>query len=364
MDAHAQDASPPIAPTLVRELLVAEASVKARRLIALGLWEHGMDLDSPLLGERLGLELERGVALVSRLRSRLPPAEVACFFGERAFGLHRPTMMAKLPYLLAHGHHMVDLLARLAAPDVEPKADRCFSGAAFNLACVLLDHITDRMRSMPEIERSLPAEDVGRLLLDDDGPCRLDRLIRRDPLDELSLFGRVLALFAGPLRQARPARSRLEELAHLLVRGYAAQLTAARHGDRATADDMRVKSITPHLLLGHIAALTCPDEARGHVLRLAQRTGEVFGLLDDIVDVADDAVDGQANAVTARARAGAGTADELMLLTLDGPALPGAARDLLELILDLVGQTRRWDGHPAATEWLQFVFAYIARTYR
>jgi hypothetical protein len=337
-----------------RDQLSQEIGLRSRRVLHKGLASLGLDLDDGLLNRWVFAVRSTGLKVLDVLSSELPAEHFVFLTSDLCGGAQGAVWARKLPMLAGAPHEYVTSLARMinGGPALELPSPLLTAGVAFHLAASLFDLVGDGVGEIDALLAYLPEQGVANLL--DAGDLERTLPPDRSGVPEIGAFAATLRLFVAtitPLERWPLA----ETLRDCVMNAYRVQAASLRPR-RSSADDVAIslgKSREVYRLYATMVAGLAPTPQRDTLIRIGSTTGELFALVDDLVDVADDVGQGHVNAVLAPLPPGAGGEPVTTLeAVLESNAIEQTVEQVLDRIEALVVDTRDPAFPPAAGEEL------------
>ena len=279
-------------------MLLRELRLKVRRELTLELEKSGLWVGDNIYWESIRARRIHGEALAETLVAGLLGRDDFWWLdGSNVFGTKKKPFRVSLPGVLSFGF---DLGLGMAGGAMSDEGARLC--ALFNLGITMFDAFCDVAPDGPR-ELSTVVHPAALAVLFHDSAA-VDRLRGRAEAVKNFELRCVLKIVAGFFFEVQKLVGVAGDgaglaLQDVIQRAYRAQMVCSTWTEQSSRarllEAISQKSTLPFHVMAQIAALG--SELRPATGDLASSIGEIFGLLDDLIDLPNDLLHGQANSV-------------------------------------------------------------------
>ncbi|MEO1188999.1 MAG: hypothetical protein AAFW60_07995 [Pseudomonadota bacterium] len=285
---------------------------------------------------RLGNQLSQTV-----LRKAIGETDFAHLHSETVFGPVGPHLQLRLPYMLAFGHELGLGFRRLQGKGNNAESIARLA-ALFNVGVSLFDLLHDSFPDLASMFSSyFDGELLERSIHNPDGMSSLKADIECVPEPELRILLRIITAFFDGVRRSRRGRPIPERLGATLSEAYRMEILSLSAGHPKSlgkaSEISRAKSTMPFIVIRELARVRSSKTREKKTDAAALQIGEIFWLLDDIVDLVADVRQGALNSVLVSAgnlnpESNAADVGSVLAALLESSILEDVADRLVDLI--------------------------------
>ena len=276
--------------------LLRELRLKVRREVALELERSGLWVGNNVYAESLHARQIQGQAMADDLVVRhLGGDDYWWLDASRVFGGQTKRFRTSLPSKLSFGFDLGSGMS--GGPANQRRASSC---ALFNLGITMFDSLCDRApEGRQQLSKFVHPDSLRGLCMDAKAIERLKTQAKAIKNFELRCVLKIVAGFFSDIRElAEPAVQLVgSPLEDLILRAYRAQMICSNWREGISTPEVveavRQKSTLPFQVMFRIGCLR--DDVPPSSDKIASSIGDIFGLLDDLVDLPKDLQRGCAN---------------------------------------------------------------------